>query len=686
VLVLALAVSAAPALAMPAFPGAEGYGSGATGGRGGAVVYVEHLSDAFPSEPLYAGSLRKALEGTTGRRTVVFRTGGVIRLKAGIRILPGHGDVTIAGQSAPGEGIGLMRIDNDPVSNISQNLLRIEANNVILRHVRLRPAFFGGVEGPCTNCERKATALGIRNGAQSVIVDHASMSWGNDASVELEGGTVDGLPTGAPARVRNVTIQWSIISEGTTLDPVLDPTQGLAAFEGVDRVSIHHTLFAHNQIRNPEITSGSNWEFINNVLYDAPIAASELYDRISTVPVEVDYIGNYAALPGDPATGPKQLRIFKWGDEGSPVGFSLFLDGNIGPSRPGDGSQDSLILQCRVLPCAGCAGQPCSAPYPKAWLRTAPGQSYPPNLRPVTVDYNPAFRALWTNGLHDRVGATLPQRDRVDDCIVYHVDTWTGSVIRGLSKGCAADGFTLATGLPVADRDADGMPDSYEAQHATILDPDDASDGPQDPDGDCYTNLEEYLNGTPPQVRDAGSIVVPAFVSIAAEDGQLLEDPGSGLGAAALTARQTLKIGDDATDAERRAILSFDTSSLPDTATICSAVIELSPAGSVGAPAGLGAIAAVAPPVRGASFGGEPLLEPSDFQATSTSSRGTLVERPAFFEARVKPSSVAVVGRSQYRLQVPADDGDGAEDSFFFYSGDAATAALRPTLTVTYQP
>jgi hypothetical protein len=578
-----------------------------------------------------------------------------------------------------------MRIDNDPVSNISQNLLRIEASNVIVRHVRLRPAFFGGVEGPCTNCERKATALGIRNGAQNVIVDHSSMSWGNDGSVELEGGTVDGLPGGAPARVKNVTIQWSIISEGITLDPLLDPTQGLTAFEGVDRVSLHHNLFAHNQIRNPEITSGYAWEFINNVLYDAPIAASELYDRISTVPVEVDYIGNYAALPGNPPTGPKQLRIFKWSDEGSPVGFSLFLDGNIGPSRPSDGTQDTQILQCRVLPCAGCAGEPCQAPYPGAWLRSAPRQASPPNPRPVTIDYNPAYRDLWTRTLHDRVGATLPDRDRVDDCIVDHVDTWSGSVIRGLAKGCAADGFSLASGAAVADRDSDGLPDGYEAQHGGILDPD-VADGTQDPDGDCYTNLEEYLNGTPPQVREAGSIVAPAFASIPAEDGQLVEEAGSGLGVIAQTARQTLKIGDDADDAERRAILSFDTASLPDTATICAAVIELWPANSVGAPQGLGAIAAVAPPVRGASFGGEPLLEPSDFQATSTSSRGTLVQRPEFFEARVKPSSVAVVGRSQYRFQVPGDDGDGVEDSFFFYSGDAATAALRPTLTVTYQP
>ena len=74
-----------------------------------------------------------------GRRTVVFRKGGVIRLKAGIRILPGHGDLTIAGQTAPGGGIGLARLDDDPVSNVSLNLLRIEANNVIVRYVRLRP-------------------------------------------------------------------------------------------------------------------------------------------------------------------------------------------------------------------------------------------------------------------------------------------------------------------------------------------------------------------------------------------------------------------------------------------------------------------------------------------------------------------------------------------------------------------
>ena len=94
----------------------------------------------------------------------------------------------------------------------------------------------------------------------------------------------------------------------------------------------------------------------------------------------------------------------------------------------------------------------------------------------------------------------------------------------------------------------------------------------------------------------------------------------------------------------------------------------------------------VATPARGAGFHGNLALEPADFQAASTSSRWTLEDGPVAFEARVKPSMVAVTGRSQFRLQVPGDDGDGAEDSLVFYAGDVGDPSLRPKLTVTYQP
>lgn len=674
------------ARAFPAFPGAEGFGSAATGGRGGAVIYVEHLEDAFVNEPLYAGSLRKALEGTTGPRTVVFRRGGIIRLKAAIRILDGHGDLTIAGQTAPGGGIGLARLEGDPVSNQKMNLLRIEASNVIVRHLRLRPGFLGGARGPCTNCERKSTALSIRNGAQRVIVDHVSMSWGNDGSVELDGLSSDGL---FPAPVKNVTIQWSIISEGITLDPVLDPSQGLTSFHAVDRVSLHHNLFAHNQIRNPSLTSGGYWEIVNNVIYDTPNAASELYDQVATERTVVDYVGNYAAQPAaSPSPGPYELRLFKWIDELVPTGFSLFLDGNIAPSRTSDGSPDAKILQCRIKSCDGCSLTLCDAAYPDRWLRPTAAAPSPPSPTPITVDFNPAYRDLWTYGLQDRVGATLPVRDRVDACVANQIETWTGSVIRGLGSGCAAGGWTLASGSAVVDRDGDGMPDAYEAQYPDLLDAAAADDGVEDPDGDCYTNLEEYLNATPPDGRDARALRAPPFLGIAAEDGQLQESaPGSGTGAAVQPGSVQIKVGDDARDAERRGVFSFDTSALPDGATVCHAVLTLSPLVSVGSPAGLGAIHVVSPLPRGTPLGAAPALEPADFQARTLSPSPSYVLRRGSqtFVALVKPGSVATAGRTQVRAQV-ASDGDGIEDAVVVYSADAHDPALRPKLTVTYQP
>jgi len=625
------------------------------------------------------------VEGTEGRRTVVFRKGGVIRLKAGIRISRGNGNVTIAGQTAPGGGIGLARIDDDPASNPNHNLLRIEGDNVILRYVRLRPGFFGGARGPCRNCETKATALGIRNGAKHVIVDHASMSWGNDGSVDLEGGTVNGLPDGTPAWVRNVTIQWSIVSEGITLDPAYDPTQGLTAYQRVDRVSLHHNLFAHNQIRNPEITSGT-WQVINNVLYDTPGAVTELYDDEA---IQIDYIGNYAAQPGNALFGPMQLRVFKWVAEGSPPGVSLFLDGNIGPSRPNDGELDERLLQCRVRPCPGCLLSLCDEPYPRPWLRPAAQAPSAPTQAPVTIDFNPAYPELWSRGLRDEVGATLPQRDRVDACVVGHIDTGRGSVIRNLSQGCAAGGWSLAEGQAVVDSDADGIPDAYEALHSAILDRFDAADGSQDFDGDCYTNLEEYLNGTSPRVRDPRAREAQPFLGIAAEDGQLLEArAGADVGGTAVAATARVRVGDDSADAERRAVFSFDTSSLPDGATICEATFTLWPVKPVGQPAGLGPIYLVAPPPRTGGLGGEVGLYPSDFEASSKapSPSWVLARQGEAFEAAVRPSYVDAAGRTQLRLQVADDDGDGIEDTQVFHSSEAAEPALRPVLRVVYQP
>ncbi|MCS7033127.1 MAG: hypothetical protein NZ561_03925 [Phycisphaerae bacterium] len=155
----------------PAFPGAEGFGAQATGGRGGVVYEVTTLDDDGP------GSLREALRG--GDRTIVFRVSGTINLKSRLELRSSR--VTIAGQTAPGDGICLR----------GHELMISDAEHVIVRFLRLRP-------GDEQRCEHDA--LSIRN-SRHVIIDHCSMSWSTDSVNDVTHGS------------GHVTVQWCIISE-----------------------------------------------------------------------------------------------------------------------------------------------------------------------------------------------------------------------------------------------------------------------------------------------------------------------------------------------------------------------------------------------------------------------------------------------------------------------------------------
>ena len=155
---------------LPAFPGAEGFGSIATGGRGGKVYHVTTLEDGKQE-----GTLRHALM-QQGARTVVFDVAGTIFLKKDLRIT--NGDLTIAGQTAPGQGIC---IAGYPVS--------IKADNVIVRYVRFRVGNEQGGEPDglgCTDCRK-------------IMIDHCSISWSVDEVCSVYGG-------------EDLTVQWCIIS------------------------------------------------------------------------------------------------------------------------------------------------------------------------------------------------------------------------------------------------------------------------------------------------------------------------------------------------------------------------------------------------------------------------------------------------------------------------------------------
>ena len=204
------------------------------------------------------GSLRWALEQQSGARTVVFDIGGTISLKS--QILVQNGDVTIAGQTAAGEGI-----------TIEGARVRIKADNVIIRGVHFRPG--DGAEGQ-TAGDRDGLMIGTTDFTiDNVIVDHNSFSWAIDENVDING------------HVRNITVSNNIIAEGlsNSIHPKGEHSKGMLVsnWEGTvgnedSRITITNNLFSDNMARNPEVRAGQAVEIVNNYIYDYGLGYSAI--------------------------------------------------------------------------------------------------------------------------------------------------------------------------------------------------------------------------------------------------------------------------------------------------------------------------------------------------------------------------------------------------------------------------
>ena len=224
----------------PAFPGAEGFGRFASGGRGGEMVHVTTLDDSGP------GSFRDAV--SKPNRTVVFDVGGIIRLKSNIAV---SSDLTLAGQTAPGDGI---MIYGRSVSFSGQS-------NVIVRYLRFRE----GIEGDRGKC-----SVNLSTGS-GMIFDHCSIEWGRWDCLGLTVGSHD------------ITFQNCIIGEG------VDPQRFGALVDSVTNITLSHNLWINNQSRNPK--AKGTIQYLNNVVYNW--AVTGLVGGHSAADHQLDAIGNY---------------------------------------------------------------------------------------------------------------------------------------------------------------------------------------------------------------------------------------------------------------------------------------------------------------------------------------------------------------------------------------------------------
>lgn len=425
------------ASALPAFPGGEGPGAAATGGRGGKVIKVTTLDPTGP------GSLQAALSAS-GPRVIVFAVSGVIKG----HLTLDHGDVTVAGQTAPGGGI---TIEGQLVNDTAEN-------NVIFRHLRIRPP-------PRPSSINGNQYDGLRLWQQDkVIIDHCSISWGVDETVDFY-------------ESNDVTIQWSTIEEAQTNAGHPDgPNHNYGLIQGPDgrRIAVHHNLFASNLNRNPAIANGPA-DVRNNVAYNVRHG----FVHHNPASGAFNIVGNYYKQGPDNTLFP-----FFFDDENSTPAASLkyFLADNF-IDDPGDNCSrvvdDPWTDKCH--PTFADMNAPVSLRSPTAFdfANTVPGW--------IAVTTQPAAQAYEL--VLARAGA-FP-RDAVTTRIVDEVKSRTGSFGVQANDRPADLMAGLSAKAAPKDTDNDGMPDEWETANGLNPAVDDSAS--VRPSG--YTAIEEYING-----------------------------------------------------------------------------------------------------------------------------------------------------------------------------------------------
>lgn len=476
-LALMLSAVAVPSVAQdvqektPAFPGAEGFGRYVTGGRGGKVYHVTNLNDSGE------GSLRWAL-GQTGFKIIVFDVSGTIHLQSALGIT---GNTTLAGQTAPGEGIC---VADYPVT--------VKGSNVIVRYMRFRL-------GNKYVLQDGADGWDGLNGmdCENIMIDHCSVSWSIDECCSFLGN-------------KNTTVQWTLVAQSLVNSGHTKGAHGYGGNWGGSGASFHHNLLVHHTSRTPRLGPrpttqlDERMDMRNNVIYN--YGGNGCYGGEG---MTVNIVNNYYKPgPGTP-TDKKGYRIAGIGvrtneyvatypayEPALHLWGKYYVTGNYNSKYTNVNSDNWTYGIINQVDASGCDGT-----FTATTKDTIKLTEPMPFVATTTHSPADAYERVLSY-----VGASL-KRDTFDELMVSDTRngkaTYTGS---GLSKGFinsqddnkptdAAEDWsawpTLDSASAPVDTDGDGMPDAWET--ANGLNPNDASDGAAVAENG-YTNVENYLN------------------------------------------------------------------------------------------------------------------------------------------------------------------------------------------------
>lgn len=432
-----------------AFPGAEGYGKWTVGGRGGRVLTVTNLNDSGE------GSFRDAVE-QTGARIVVFAVDGTIELKSPLRI--NNDSITIAGQSAPGDGICLKDYP-----------LVVNASNVIVRYIRVRV-------GDRYRLDSDGVGGG-RYGQKNVILDHLSVSWSIDECLSIY-------------KTENLTVQWCLVAHSLNTSVHTKGSHGFGGIWGGYKATFHHNLLANHASRNPRFSSvdGTKWvDYRNNVVYNWGFKTAYGGGHHA----EINMVNNYYK----PGPASQHHRLLDVAEDGT---GRYYVAGNVMAG-------DDAVTRDNHSAITDCAGK-----------------CYIPGRKSAGSDSGISPEAIPTSGEECAsclVGSPFPSEPIHEDAPVvayqrilesvgcsFSQDSYDREVLRQVREGIGTFGTNgiinsqedvggwpvLKAGKALKDTDGDGMPDDWESKHG--LNPKSTSDASAYTLNEDYTNIEVYLN------------------------------------------------------------------------------------------------------------------------------------------------------------------------------------------------